>query len=395
MSRRDDESAGLAHGHSKAMSGLSADARERIDSLLETFDSAGRRMMGYPGNLDFDYSALLPFLRYSGNNIGDPFHQTNVGSNTHEIEQEVIGSFAKLMRLPPDQAWGYVTSGGTEGNMYGLYLARETFPEGIVYLSQDTHYSVVKILRLLQTLSLMIKSQDSGEIDYDDLRETIRINRDVPVIFIANIGTTMKGAVDDVHRVREILADLEVSNYYIHADAALSGMILPFVDEPQPYGFDAGIDSVAVSGHKMIGAPVPCGVVLTRRQYVSRIARSIEYIGTLDTTITGSRSAFAPLMIWYAFQRHGLEGFRAIVARCLAVAEYAEQRFHEAGIPAWRNRNSVTVVFPRPSVEIVRNWQLAPFEDIAHMIAMPHVTEELVDALVDDIENGYSRRVER
>ena len=391
MSRRDDETAGLAHDHSEAVNGVTGDVRARINSLLETFDSAGRRMLGYPGNLDFDYSELLPFLRYSGNNIGDPFHRTNNDSNTHEIEREVIGSFAELMRLPRDEAWGYVTSGGTEGNMYGLYLARETLPEGIVYLSQDTHYSVVKILRLLQTLSLMIKSQDSGEVDYDDLRETIRINRDVPVIFIANIGTTMKGAVDDVHRVRKILADLGVSNYYIHADAALSGMILPFVDEPQPYGFDAGIDSVAVSGHKMIGAPVPCGVVLTRRQYVSRIARSIEYIGTLDTTIAGSRSAFAPLMIWYAFQRHGLEGFRAIVARCLTVAEHAERRFNEVGIPAWRNMNSITVVFPRPSEEIVRKWQLAPFQDIAHIITMPHVTEELVDALVDDIANGYRR----
>ena len=394
MSRRDDESAGLAHIHSEGISSINADAQARIDSLLETFDSAGRRMMGYPGNLDFDYSLLLPFLRYSGNNIGDPFHQTNNDSNTHEMEREVIRNFADLMRLPRDQAWGYVTSGGTEGNMYGLYLARETFANGIVYFSQDTHYSVVKILRLLQTLSLMIKSQDSGEIDYEDLRETIRINRDVPVIFIANIGTTMKGAVDDVHKVRDILADLEVSNYYIHADAALSGMILPFVDEPQPYGFDSGIDSVAVSGHKMIGAPVPCGVVLTRRQYVSRIARSIEYIGTLDTTIAGSRSAFAPLMIWYAFQRHGLEGFRAMVARCLAVAEYAGERFNEVGVPAWRNSNSVTVVFPRPSDEIVRKWQIAPFQDIAHIITMPHVTEGLVDALVDDVAKGYRRGVE-
>ena len=72
------------------------------------------------------------------------------------------------------------------------------FPEGVVYFSQDTHYSVVKILCVLKARNIMIKSRDNGEIDYDDLRETIRINRDVPVIFLANIGTTMKGAVDDV-----------------------------------------------------------------------------------------------------------------------------------------------------------------------------------------------------
>ena len=134
------------------------------------------------------------------------------------------------------------------------------------------------------------RSQDNGEIDYDDLYETIRINRDVPAIMMANIGTTMKGAIDDVGKIRDILNDLAVTRSYLHADAALSGMILPFVDDPQPYGFD----SVSVSGHKMVGSPLPCGVALTRREYVSRIARAIEYVGVLDTTLTGSRNALTP-----------------------------------------------------------------------------------------------------
>ena len=82
---------------------------------------------------------------------------------------------------------------------------------------------------------------------------------DAPVVFVANIGTTMKGAVDDVAKVRAILDDLAITQSYLHADAALSGMILPFVEEPQPFGFD----SVAISGHKMIGSPIPCGVALT------------------------------------------------------------------------------------------------------------------------------------
>ena len=368
--------------------GVGPEAQERLKGLLRSFDVSAAHMMGYPVNLDFDYSELLPFLQYSANNVGDPFHDSNFASNTHEIEREVIGTFADMMRLPRDDAWGYVTSGGTEGNMYGLYIGRETYPDGVVYFSQDTHYSVVKILRLLKARNIMIKSQPNGEIDYDDLYETIRINRDVPVIFMANIGTTMKGAIDDVNRVRDILDDLAVSNFYIHADAALSGMILPFVDDPQPYGFDSGFDSVAVSGHKMIGSPLPCGVALTRKEYVSRIARSIEYVGVLDTTLTGSRSAFAPLLIWYAFQSRGLDGFREIVTRSLANAEYAVERFNEVGISAWRNRNSVTVVFPRPSDAVVRKWQIAPYEDIAHIITMPNVSRGAIDALVDDVLNG-------
>ena len=371
---------------------MKAETKERLDELLRDFEELGSRLVGYPCNQDFDYSALLPFLGYVANNVGDPFHDSNFQVNTHEMEREVIGFFADVMHLPRDEAWGYVTSGGTEGNMYGLYMGREIFPDGVVYFSQDTHYSVVKILRVLKARNIMIKSQENGEIDYDDLRETIRINRDVPVIFMANIGTTMKGAIDDVSKVREILDDLAVTDSYIHADAALSGMILPFVDDPQPYGFDAGFDSVAVSGHKMIGSPLPCGVALTKAEYVARIARSIEYVGVLDTTLTGSRNALTPLMMWYALRERGFEGYREAVAGCLEVAEYAVARFNDSGIPAWRNKNSVTVVFSKPSARVVRKWQLAPYEDIAHLITMPHVTRETVDAVVDDCLEGESRK---
>ena len=288
------------------------------------------------------------------------------------------------MRLDAEEMWGYVTNGGTEGNMYGLYLARELFPDGVVYFSQNTHYSVLKILRVLNMRQIMIRSQDDGEIDYEDLYETIRIYRDAPVIFMANIGTTVRGAVDDLDRVRGILNDLAITKSYIHADAALSGMILPFVDDPQPFGFDAGFDSVAVSGHKMIGSPIPCGVALTRRDYVGRVARSIEYVGVLDTTLTGSRNAITPLMLWYAFRQHGLDGFGEIVRECIGIADYAITRFNDSGIPAWRNKNSVTVVFPKPSPHIIRKWQLAPYEDIAHLITMPHITRDKIDMVVDD-----------
>ena len=388
LAMNEPERSKQVYGRPEEAYGTDLTAQHRLDMLLERFEAAGERMAGYPTNLDYDYSALLPFLQYSGNNVGDPFHDSNYASNSHEFEREVIGEFADLMKLPREQAWGYVTSGGTEGNLYGLYLGREMFPEGIVYFSQDTHYSVVKLLRLLKARNIMVKSQDNGEIDYDDLYETIRINRDVPVIFIANIGTTMKGAIDDLDKVNDILTNLAVSDRYIHADAALSGMILPFVEDPQPYGFDSGVDSMSVSGHKMLGAPLPCGVVLTHKRYVSRIARSIELVGVLDTTLSGSRNALTPLMIWYAFQRHGLDGFRSMVKACFNVAKYAEERFNDAGIAAWRNRNSLTLVFPRPSEETIRKWQMAPSDEIAHIITMPHVTHAMVDALVDDVANA-------
>ena len=361
-----------------------SDTQETLDRLLAEVQTAAGKQVGYPANQTFDYSPLVPFLKYSLNNVGDPFHDSNYWSNTHGIEREVITRFASLMRLDPDEAWGYVTSGGTESNLYGLYLAREMYPNGIFYFSEETHYSVLKNLRVLNARYVMIKRQEDGEIDYEDLHGMIQVHRDRPAVIIANIGTTMRGAIDNIERIRGILRDLQVVDSYIHADAALSGMILPFVEEPQPFGFDAGIDSIAVSGHKLIGAPLPCGVILTHKTNVERVGRTIELVGIQDTTLSGSRNGLTPLMLWYALRQYGDEGFRKLVEGMLDTAAYAVEEFNRHGITAWRHPNSVTVVFTRPAPEVFKKWQIAPQGQVAHIITMPHVTREQVDEIIAD-----------
>ncbi len=367
---------------------LSAEDQARLDELRAYLALEKRSAVGYPCNQNFDYSALNDLLGYSLNNVGDPYAGSNFRMNSHPFEREVLGWFAELLDAPPDDYWGYVTNGGTEGNMYGLYLARELFPEAMVYFSEDTHYSVAKILRVLHTRNIMIKSQPNGEMDYDDLRETLRIHRDVVPIVFANLGTTMTGAVDDVCKINAIFEDLAIGQHYIHADAALSGLILPFVKNPQAHRFSDGIDSISISGHKLIGSPIPSGVVLARKHHVDRIARSVEYVGVLDTTLTGSRNGLSPLYIWYAIKRHGVEGFRRVVERSLALAEYAIAKFKAAGIEAWRNPDSITVVFPRPPVAVMDRWQIAPYKKIAHIITLPHVDEPTIDRLVDQIASA-------
>lgn len=358
--------------------------QERLQELKRRLDEAAATLVGYPCNERFDYSELFPFLAYSINNVGDPFASSNYRQNTHVFERELILELARLFHAEPESTWGYVTSGGTEGNLYGLYLARELYPKGIVYYSEDTHYSVAKSLRVLGVRSIMIKSQDGGEIDYEDLYETLKIHRDVPPILFANIGTTMKGATDDVAKLRDLTSSLRLKDSYIHCDAALSGMILPFVKDPPAWDFADGADSISVSGHKMLGCPVPSGVVLAKKQHVDRIARSIEYVGVLDTTIGGSRSALAPLFLWYAWKRLGVAGLSKMVADCEAVADYAIAQLEEQGVAAYRHPHSVTVVFPRPSPDVVTKWQIAPYKEIGHLIAMPHVTRAHVDAFVAD-----------
>jgi glutamate/tyrosine decarboxylase-like PLP-dependent enzyme len=49
--------------------------------------------------------------------------------------------------------------------------------------------------------------------------------------------------------------------------------------------FRKSIGSVSVSGHKFVGAPVPCGVVITRKRYVKALSTDVEYLNSRDATI--------------------------------------------------------------------------------------------------------------
>ena len=133
----------------------------------------------------------------------------------HDTRQVVTLEYIQATRSTNIDYLNYITNGSTEGNLYGLYLARELHPDCMVYFSQDSHYSVSKNLHFLNMRHIMIRSQPNGEIDYDDLRETLRIRRDVPPIIFANIGTTMKEACDDVAVIQSILDETQDHSYEI------------------------------------------------------------------------------------------------------------------------------------------------------------------------------------
>lgn len=356
----------------------------RLENSYQELKNIAQHCIGYPSNHDWDYPELFRFLDFPLNNIGDPFQKGIYPLNTLDYEREVIDTFGYLAGAKDGEFWGYVTAGGTEGNMYGLYLARELYPDSTVYFSEESHYSVVKILRLQTTSNIMLRATDNGEMDYQDLYESLKINPDSPPIIFANIGTTMKGAIDDIHRIKDILKQLGISKYYIHADCALHGLALPFIDNPPAWNFTDGVDSLSISGHKWLGSPVPCGIALAKKSHVDQIARSVEYIGMQDTTIAGSRSAFSPLILWYALRKKGYAGLHAMINQCLSITQFAVEQFQQRGIEAWANKNSPIVVFPRPSDKIIYRWSLAPDKDIAHIICMPQISEELLLTFIEE-----------
>ena len=358
---------------------------EAYDRILATRSSVH---FGYPYNLRYNHEELYPFMKYSINNLGDPFVTSNYGVHSRQFEQSVCDFFASLWKLPSrEDYWGYVTTCGTEGNLHGVLLAREVLPDGVLYSSKESHYSLFKAARYYRMQAHGINTLATGEIDYNHLQKKIAENIDKPVIINVNVGTTVKGAVDNLDRILRILSSLNIprERFYIHCDGALFALMLPFVQYAPQINFDKPIDSIAVSGHKMLGCPMPCGVAITRRRHVEKVEQRIEYLNSVDTTIMGSRNGQAPLFMWYSLKRKGMQGIKRDVQHCMDTATYLRDELKKAGILAQLNDLSSTVVMERPAEEaLVQRWQLACEEDIAHVVVMPNVTREKIDVFVKE-----------
>ncbi|KAK6918181.1 Cation-transporting P-type ATPase, C-terminal [Dillenia turbinata] len=121
--------------------------------------------LGYPYNLDFDYGSLAQLQHFSINNLGDPFIESNYGVHSRQFEVGVSDWFACLWEIEKNDYWGYITNCGTEGNLHGILVGREVFPDGILYASRESHYSVFKAARMYRM-------------------ECLKVNREVISIFL-------------------------------------------------------------------------------------------------------------------------------------------------------------------------------------------------------------------
>ncbi|XP_039117155.1 serine decarboxylase 1-like [Dioscorea cayenensis subsp. rotundata] len=357
--------------------------------------------LGYPYNLDFDYGALVQLQHFSINNLGDPFIESNYGVHSRQFEVGVLDWFARLWELEKNEYWGYITNCGTEGNLHGILVGREVFPDGILYASRESHYSVFKAARMYRMECAQIETLISGEIDCTDFGAKLLLNKDKPAIVNVNIGTTVKGAVDDLDMVIKTLEDSGFKDrFYIHCDGALFGLMMPFVKRAPKVTFKKPIGSVSVSGHKFVGCPMPCGVQITRLKHINVFSRNVEYLASRDATIMGSRNGHGPIFLWYTLNRKGYRGIQKEVQKCLRNAHYLKGRLREAGISAMLNELSSTVVFERPKdEEFIRRWQLACQGNIAHVVVMPSVSikklnnflKELVQERAIWYQNGYNK----
>lgn len=482
-----------------------------LDAFTAYIETQKDHCLGYQADQKMDYlQDTHQFLNCHVNNVGDPFTPGNYTVNSKAMEKAVLDYYAKLWnaKLPHDQKnpesyWGYVlTMGSTEGNLYGLWTARDylagkklivdtaqnnklkssqhkrntrsPLPKPhdnehaytpVAFFSQDTHYSIVKAMSVMQIpmydeaamkylpgeknpitpdgewSSSEVPSKDGssgpGSIDIDALVILVEFfaSRGFPILIVCNYGSTFKGAYDDVNTIGERLMPIfkkyglvdrkveydhekhlfDIRNgYWIHVDGALGASYMPFVKMAKDKGiqdipicgpeFDFGlkcVNSLVMSGHKWPGAPWPCGIYMTKVKYQLYPPDDPEYIGSPDSTFAGSRNGFSSIILWDYLAKHSYEDQIDRIRRCEYLAGYAETQLKTVEpchpeLKLWIERTplSLTVRFHKPNDWIVFKYSLScetlsvdgEKRNYAHIFAMDSASEELIDALVEDLK---------
>ncbi|WP_321800243.1 pyridoxal-dependent decarboxylase [Burkholderia sp. BCC1988] len=321
-------------------------------------------------------------MNLPNHNFQDSGVESSCALRIERFEREAVEFFASLLRAPSDDCWGGVTGGNGQGNLYGLYLARETVGHGIVYVTSEIRDSVMRALRLLNLRSIVVRTRPSGEMDYEDLERHARRNKGVSAIVVANVGTAWTEARDDVASIRETLQIAGVRNVFVHCDAALSGPYARFIDPSPRFDFAHGADSITFSGHRFLGSPVPCGVSLTRKRHV--VEHSERHFAS-RTALLGPASAYAVLVLWSVSRSLGWCGIRDRFHQCEALASDTVELLNASGSQAWRNPGALTVVFQRPDDALLAKWRLSARGDQAHLVVTPGTGRSQIERFIREL----------
>ena len=147
------------------------------------------------------------------------------GSGPTTVELVVCEWLRDALGLAPTSE-GVLLSGGSMANITAIVTARHQRGDGIVYLCDQTHSSIVRgLVAIGQPADRMrvIASDDSFRLSPQDLQR--QVESDVaagqrPLMVIATAGTTNTGAVDDLPAIADLC---ERHGMWLHVDGAYGG----------------------------------------------------------------------------------------------------------------------------------------------------------------------------
>lgn len=322
------------------------------------------------------------------NNCLDPFAPEKSHWKVHTMTQErdLVLEISAPWVSPGTKVWGYVTTGGTEGNLKGLRTGLEKHPhkKKLVLLGNDAHFSVEKAARSSGAQYVKINSKANGQMDLEDMNKVVEIAKRCGVeqlVIMASLGTTFKGASDDLPAIIDYTSEFySRGDVFIHLDGAFNGGFWHHDDNAPKYELGEEFDSFSVSGHKFYGGFI-AGCFFTKEDTLVKSTK-VSYLGMEDKIASGSRNGYQPIL-WLARLRQFDWKQEYLSAR--ENLKYLEDRFAKLNVPTFSHPVSLITIFPEPSSAVCDYFQLATVDDWAHVCMMPHVTKQDIDHFIDTL----------
>lgn len=277
---------------------------------------------------------IKKIIAFNPNNLGNwsqekPFHISGL------LEKKTIEQIKNLLDKKNNDLGGYITSGGTEANIFMTWLAKKSIKKKFVISkilllkTSLTHYSINKAADIneLETTNVSLASKNWG-IDLKDLEKKILKNYQKGkrgFIIPLTAGYTITGSDDPIKEINNLLIKIKKEKkdieFFCWVDAAFSGVIKLFNETGfNPFSYK-NIHGYITDFHKFPSFPYPSGVVIYRKKLVKNIEKKVEYIERNDTTVLGSRSGIMAIMTWYSLNLIGKNGFKKMIDESLKQKE--------------------------------------------------------------------------
>jgi tyrosine decarboxylase/aspartate 1-decarboxylase len=356
------------------------------DALNEDFDFEGGRVLGSMCTRPLDIAKVAHGMFIEAN-LGNP----GLYPGSKKLERELVGMQADL--LHGTNVTGHVGGGGTESNITALWIARNRSGKREVVFPKTAHFSIIKACDLLGMKPVMVEVDDGYTMDLDDASG--KIGKDTAAV-VAIAGTTELGLIDPVKALGELCADV-----FLHVDAAFGGYVIPFLRDlgHQMPDFDfsvPNVSSVSIDAHKMGMASIPSGTILLRdeKQLESITFKSPYLTREEQQSISGTRCSAGAVSAYAAMKLLGREGYVKIVKDCMDVTEHAMKRAGKMGIePVIKPVMNILNLKTGKTADVYNaldelGWKtsMSRIPSALRLVIMPHVTKEIIDEFMDDLE---------
>ena len=291
------------------------------------------------------------------------------------IEKDLIQWICNRLGLPKS-ADGIFTSGGTQSNLMGILMARDSYAEKHldinikvnggsnflskfrIFCSDKSHFSIQKsaaILGMGYNAVVLVKTDANYKMCPQELVLAIEKEKkqgNIPIVIVATAGTTDFGSIDPIKTLRKIA---DKYSLWLHIDAAYGGS---FIVSKKQSNLLEGIetsDSVTMDFHKTFFQPVCSSVFLTKDKvhfkYVSHYAdylnpkckKESEFINLVDNSIQTTRR-FDALKMWFTLKVTSEETVGVYLEKICELAQNAYSLLSEYGCFEIANKPQLTTV---------------------------------------------------